>query len=610
MRFVLDVSANNNTYKANDALVVKFSDAFKLIGSIESITFDFTPPDTASNGHDVSIRWSYDGMVWSAWEDWITQTAQSPNQQDLINQIITNRDSFYLEFRLVRYGTDVGTRTLTLATMEFGSKAAPEQMVESPFGNTSCYAQCSPSQNFYTGVKIDADPRLLFQPYNLMNPAINFYREAACAVSEMFGHCVRYFKTQADVSSADAVLKEYSLFNVTDVKDIKIMVPDNTFPDNAIAFFPYDMDFGEGLEIHIVRDHFERAFGVDDLPEQKDYLYFPLIDRMFEVHSAYLYRDFMMSQVYYKVMLYKWQDKLNVMRDIKEINDYVDNLTENFDEVLQPEVNKEFLQITKPDQYASSSMNNVGGFDNVRYLVNKDLVIKAYDLNNYFTVVGKYFYELNNGIKQNDLAVKYKLVVNRPQSEHTAFSAWFKPLKSNWTTQSNTYDTLINGYNTSESKGYQINLLYSNVNNLVVTSGIEVKINGQTLQFNQDFPKLNRDEWYAIVFNQLNDFSQASIHIWKMKWTVAAPTAQKTTDLQLLYTQNVPMVAEEVKPTTTNFTLIGGTIGITNIRIWKESIEEEKQPIILNQYVVRDSHLSLAIDNAIIPLRLVKEYVR
>jgi len=490
MRFVLDISANNNTYKANDALVVKFSDSFKLIGSIESVTFDFTPPDTASNGHDVSIRWSYDGMVWSAWEDWITRTAQSTNQQNLINQIITNRDSFYLEFRLVRYGTDVGTRTLTLAAMEFASKAAPEQMVESPFGNTSCYAQCSPSQNFYTGVKIDADPRLLFQPYNLMNPAINIYREAACAVSEMFGHCVRYFKTQADVASADAVLKEYSLFNVTDVKDIKIMVPDNTFPDNAIAFFPYDMDFGEGLEIHIVRDHFERAFGVDDLPEQKDYLYFPLIDRMFEVHSAYLYRDFMMSQVYYKVMLYKWQDKLNVMRDIKEINDYVDNLTENFDEVLQPEVNKEFLQITKPDQYASSSMNNVGGFDNVRYLVNKDLVIKAYDLNNYFTVVGKYFYELNNGIKQNDLAVKYKLVVNRPQSEHTAFSAWFKPLKSNWTTQSNTYDTLINGYNTSESKGYQINLLYSNVNNLVVTSGIEVKINGQTLQFNEDFPKL------------------------------------------------------------------------------------------------------------------------
>lgn len=607
MRFVLDISANNNTYKANDALVVKFSEPFKLVGSIESISFDFSPLDTAENGHNISIRWSYDGMVWSAWEAWSTQTTSAANQQDLINQIITDHDSFFLEFRLIRYGSDVGTRTLTLMAMEYESRNPAEQVIESPFGKTSCYAQCSPSQNFYTGVRIDCDPRLLFQPYNLMNPAINFYREASCAVSEMFGHCVRYFKTQADTASADAVLKEYSLFNVTDVKDIKIMVPDNTFPDNAIAFLPYDMDFGEGLEVHIVRDHFERAFGVDDLPEQKDYLYFPLLDRMFEVHSAYLYRDFMMSQVYYKVMLFKWQDKLNVMRDIKEINDYVDNLTENFDEVLQPEVEKEFLQITKPDQYSTV---NIGGFDNVRSLVNKDLQIKTYDLNNYFTVVGKYFYELHTGIKQNDLAVKYKLAVNRPSTEHTAFSAWFKPVKSNWKTQPNTYDTLINGYNDDESKGYQINLLYENVNNSIVTSGIEVKINNQTLTFNQNFPQLNREEWYAIVFNQLNDFSQASVHIWKMKWSQTAPTAQKTTDLQLLYTQSVALVPEDVKPTSTTFSLVGGTIGLTNVRIWKESIEEEKQPIVLNQYVVRDSHLALAIDNAIPPLRLVKEYVR
>jgi hypothetical protein len=331
MRYLLNISANNNTYKANDTLVVKLSEAFNLIGSIQSISFDFAPLDTAENGHDISIRWSYDNMVWAAWESWSVHTTPVANQQEIIDRIITNHDSFFLEFRLTRYGTDVGTRTLTQMAMEFESRNSAEQMVESPFGKSSCYAQCSPSQNFYTGVRIDCDPRLLFQPYNLMNPAINFYREAACAVSEMFGHCVRYFKTQADTASADAVLKEYSLFNVTDVKDIKIMVPDNTFPDNSISFLPYDMDFGEGIEIHIVRDHFERAFGVDDLPEQKDYLYFPLIDRMFEVHSAYLYRDFMMSQVYYKVMLYKWQDKLNVMRDIKEINDYVDNLTENFD---------------------------------------------------------------------------------------------------------------------------------------------------------------------------------------------------------------------------------------------------------------------------------------
>jgi hypothetical protein len=314
-----------------------------------------------------------------------------------------------------------------------------------------------------------------------------------------------------------------------------------------------------------------------------------------------------MSQVYYKVMLYKWQDKLNVMREIKEINDYVDNLTENFDEILQPEVDREFANITKPDQYTTV---NIGGFDKVRSLINKDLQIKTYDLNNYFTVVGKYFYEMNSGIRQNDLAVKYKLTVNRPSTENTAFSAWFKPLKSNWKTQVNTYDTIINGYNEDESKGYQINLKYANVNGSIVTTGIQLKINGQILEFNQNFPQLNREEWYSIVVNQLNEFKQASIHIWKMKWSATSPTSQKTTDLQLVFTQNLPLVVEDVHPTSTNFSLLGGTYGITNVRVWKETIEEEKQPLILNQYVVRDSHLAIITDNAIPPLRMVREYVR
>jgi hypothetical protein len=41
-----------------------------------------------------------------------------------------------------------------------------------------------------------------------------------------------------------------------------------------------------------------------------------------------------------------------------------------------------------------------------------------------------------------------------------------------------------------------------------------------------------------------------------------------------------------------------------------ESMEEEKQPVTLNQYVVRESRYALLIDNAIPPLRMVKEYVR
>jgi hypothetical protein len=440
-----------------------------------------------------------------------------------------------------------------------------------------------------------------------MAPGIQLYRDLSCAVSEMFGHCVRYFKTQARLESADTVLKEYSLFDVTDVKDIKIMVPDNAFPDNAVRFIPFDMDFGEGLEVHIVKEHFERAFGQDDLPEQKDYLYFPLIDRMFEVHSAYLYRDFMMGEYYYKVMLYKWQDKLNVMRP-PEIDAYVDSLTDNFDEILQPEIDREFLEITKPQQYTTVS---VGGFDHVRSLINQTLKIETKDLTNYFTVVGKYFYDMN-GHQERELAVKYKQSVNRGATSNTGFSMWFKTTKTTFLKpQLNTDDILIDGYNESETKGYRLTMNYipGTTANSAITGSITAKVNDVDLEFDS-IPQLKPESWYGIVFNHMNDFSQGALYIWEMKYNPNQPSQNKTTALRLIYTKVIDIDPVNVNPTNTFYQLYTGTFGLTNVRVWKESIEEEKQPLLLNQYVVRDSDQTLLIDNAIPPLRMVKEFVR
>jgi hypothetical protein len=369
---------------------------------------------------------------------------------------------------------------------------------------------------------------------------------------------------------------------------------------------PFDMDFGDGLEVHIVREHFQRAFGYDDLPEQKDYLYFPLIDRIFEVHSAYLYKDFMAAEAYYKVMLYKWQDKANVMRENPEIAQYIDDLTEDFDEILQPEIDKEFIDITKPLQYNTTS---VGGFDKVRNKINENLVIEVKDLTNYFTVVGKYFYDLPKSMSWGDLAVKYKLPVNRTVKENTAFSMWFKTTKSTFVNSPQTYDIMLDGYSDLENKGYRITLDYSpgTAPNSAVAKGITVKVNEFTKTF--DIPQLNKDTWYALVVNHMNDFSQLSIHVWEMKYNPNQPTQNKTTDLRLFYTGHVTIEPEAVNYNGT-YELRSGSLGITNVRIWSESIEEEKQPIVLNQYVVKDSRYALLIDNAIPPLRMVKEYVR
>jgi hypothetical protein len=314
-----------------------------------------------------------------------------------------------------------------------------------------------------------------------------------------------------------------------------------------------------------------------------------------------------MGEYYYKVMLYKWQDKLNVMRP-PEIDQYVDELTENFDEILQPEIDREFQEVTKPQQYRTIS---IGGFDHVRSVINKELIIQNSDLTNYFTVVGKYFYEMDKILDQTELAVKYKLSVNRAITDNTAFSMWMKIKKSNFNPQVNTYDNLLYGYNSTENKGYKLNLNYSagTTANSAITSSVDLVINQQTYNF-ASLPELKIDKWYGLVVNHMNEFSQAAVYIWEMKFNPNQPTQNKTTDLRLIYSKVVSITPVEVNPSSTSFQLLAGTYNSTNIRIWKESIEEEKQALLLNQFVVRDSDQTLLIDNVIPPLRMVKEYVR
>lgn len=611
MKFDFIIESNNITYNSGDTLLIDFSQKFQYVTSIENISIDFSPVDTTADGHDVYLRWSYDTdptdkatgspkVVYSSWVPYSVNAILNENLSDTYSKIISRDNTFLLQFKVVRRGTLSGARSITRVVIDYTKGNAPETS-ETPIIKESCKATSCPSTNFSSGITIKADPSLLFKPYEIMNPAIKIYQEMSCAVSEMFGHCVRYFKTTAKVNSADTVLKEYSLFSVTDVKDIKILVPDNQFPDNAVQFTPFDMDFGDGLEVHIVREHFERAFGTTRLPEEKDYLYFPIIDRIFEVHSAYLFRDFMASESYYKVMLYKWQDKENVMRENPEIDEYVDELAVSFEDVIGEEMRDDFEKVTKPQQYKTIS---IGGYDHIRSSINELLFIETKDISNYFTIVAKYNYNLSHKMSLGDVAVQYKLKPNRSIDQNTAFSMWFNTVKTNLTL--NTSDTLLDGYDTTTNKGYNLSLNYVNS----ITDNITLKINSQTITFT-NLPELIKNDWYAVVVNHMNEFSQASIHIWKMKYDPNKDGVgqEKTTDLKLVYTQTVDITPEEVK-TDKPFCLRSSTLNITNVRIWKESLEEEVQPITLNQYVVRDNNLSLMIDNAIPPLRMIKSYVR
>lgn len=600
MKFSYIINANNTTYNNGDILRVDFIEDFSNIKSIDSINFKFSAEPSPTIYHEIYVRWSYDvlsigknvskpNVVWSAWTPLVIEGGVIADANVLFQKIVKEDGiPFDLQFKCVRVSTQSGIITLDSIDINYTQSYILDDI---KINNDSCsIAHCSNTSNLSSGILINSSDNL-FSPYALTDPAKKLYFDMCCAVSDMFGHCVRYFKTKPRVDSGDVILKEYSVFDVSDVKDIKILIPDNELPDNAIKYIPYDMDFGDSFEIHIVKSQFQLAFGQNSLPEEKDFLYFPLMDRTYEVHSAYALKDFMGIEAYYKVSLFKWQDKQNILKNT-EIENYLDDLHTNLEEILQPKTNEEFIKITKPQQNQTSI---VGQSDYIRSSINPKMQIIKEDIKNYYTIIGQSYYDLKTRLLANEIALTYKISAKQGLSENRAFTMWFKP-KHNLNDIDN-YVTLISGYNYDTNEGHLLRLKYEMGN----IQSIQIYLNSTLYEFN-DIPILAQ-KWYFITANIMSEFGQIALYIYEM-----SDSSKKTTNLNLLYSKTFDMIPLNIDGPT--YKLISGGINLTNIRIWSQSIEEEKHSIIANQYIVKDSHLALLIDNAIKPLNVTRQHVK
>lgn len=640
----INFTSNNITYRDGDSLIVSFDGPFTSVDQFISYTETTSPVQTDNDYLITNVRWSKDAQTWSPW---ILVTKNPNGTKNFPNIEFDAGSSINLEFKYIRVSQPEpptpNSITLDNITLEFSTKASSESgYIEPP-------AKICPSGDYYKGIRIDCEDGQLFRVYDLMGPAIQLNRELALTVSEMFGWNVCYFKVAADGRTKDVILKEYSLYNVSDIKNIRVVVPDNQFPDNKITFTPFDMNFEEGFEVHIVKEDFERAFGYCIRPEERDYLYFPLENRLYKVEEPYLYKDFMRDGVYYKANLVKWQDSQNIINTgataSEEAAVVIDDITQNFD-IFNDEKEKEFTQITKPLQYNTI---NLGPYDFVRSEMNEKLAIDKHDINNYFTIVAKYAYNLNS-IDYNDLAIRYKTEVDVKENEDRVYMFWMRanrqvfenpalgpeivnkyPVGSSY--HGLLYDTIFDGTGGGTS-GIQINLQYGDTNGdkAYVTKGFEVIVNGESKQFNtnylqpwpnQSFPNLLIDakqydqtqlvdsrKWFAFVLNVSNEYQTMNLNVWEMQFDATKPAyVQQTTQLKLIFGETKEMDKQTINPGA-YYELKGWPGQVTNVRLLTELINEENQPLMLNRYTVRDNQYARMIDNALPPLKMTREPVR
>ena len=108
---------------------------------------------------------------------------------------------------------------------------------------------------------------------------------------------------------------------------------------------------------------------------------------------------------------------------------------------------------------------------------------------------------------------------------------------------------------------------------------------------------LLKGEWYAATINLNNLAKQLSLFLYNTVELAGAINPNETSDLKSIFIDTETIPATGVTDGYA-WKLNGCLSDLTNIRIWSQPIEEELQELILSQYVVKDSHLALLLDNA------------
>lgn len=525
-----------------------------------------------NNKFDYEFRWSQTGGSFSEF----SELNKTSNIGDLFSLDFNGSLPLYLDLK-AEVSALSGGNSLSLISITYTTEtgdgiveACPNFCVEclDPFAMDGC-----------ANIIVEECNDNLFNPYNL-SKSTKFVKQISGLVNNIFGHEVNYFRTEPDMRTEDVTLMEYSLHNVVDNQTIKILVPGNEFPEESITFDIFGMDFAD-FEIHITQEEFDRAFGERDsngnliksrYPRSKDYMYIPIINRMYEVHTIALADEFNKTNSYWRVMLKKYQERTSVAKN--EFDSATDVLTTGIEEIFGERQREEQEKDTNPQQFQTV----ISAYkDGIRKFYNKSLDIIDFDLKNRWTVISKNYYDLSK-IAENEIAIEYEENSSLEVGKNIAFSAWFNPRFS-----SGSGDHFIIGDSTALT-GFKT---YIN------DTEFKVMVNGNTTTFNHG---LNLSQkWYGFILNISNEFSSISLSI----YTINDTGLPQSSSGKLLEEFNEVKSLNEIWNSNSKFQLRGNGMYMTNIRIFNQMIEEEQRSNILNQYIVRDNQLSRVIDNAI-----------
>ena len=594
-KFALTFTNNNTLGNLGSYRIISYEIPFTGVQSIQDIT-DSVSGETPGYFAKRSFRYSKDGSVWSLWIDFVPSN-QSPENMGLIRSISFDPTlQYFFEFRYMVVDTPDFSPQLP-----DGAAISPVITINSFDVIINFYVNPDPyngfnirpvnglcSDEFYTIPVLFQNTAYTFDPYNI-NRGIALYQDLSNMVNNVFGHMVNYFRVVPQSRSKDVVLKEWTIFEVQQEKCLKVLVPNNVFPDNKVNFNQFGIDFEQPFEVQIDRGYWESFFGKGTMPQKRDVLFFQINNRIYEIQSSYIFRDFMQQPLYFKVLLIKYQPKADTLIP-DDTSELLDSLTISTEELFGEDMKNEIEKVTKPQQYVTITFDS----DPIREKVLRTLPITGASLYTNWVLVSENFYALTHPFLQyagtSVEAVRYRVKASQAAGDSRAFTCWFQPLYN--TKTSDKTRPLLRGLNQS-GLGVNIDLIFSNTSS---PSQIVLTLNANQYIFNLQ-KALNKDTWYSLVVNWSNEFSQASVDLYIQQYN-------SSNLLRISHEQKI--IVPAVFDTDTNYSLMTSALNLTNIRLFDEMLEEEHHNIVLNQMVVKDSNKAIIIDNAKPILRLAK----
>lgn len=638
--------SSNTVNEVGESILITLIAPYERVLKVLSFT-DSVLGEDSYNFFKKEFRWSIDDVTYS---DYLNLT-----DENLYSLNLDPVNPFWIQYRYTVESLESG-HEMTFESISLEVLTEQGTLVVVPQ-----YECCSGEEaNICNNLVLECCGNEIWNPYNI-GGAISTYRFLSKAVSDIFGFCVQYYKTEADQRSKDVVLKEYTLFNVIKSSEVKIMVPDNALPTREIAFSPLMLDYAmDVFEIHIVKSEFEQIFGRGTKPEEGDYLYFPIMQKLYEVNSIARPDDFMYDSSYWRVGLITYQQRNNFAFSDQNIEFEVEALVSNMDD-FEAEVIKEEKIITKPQEYKTIGTE---GNDYIRRSLLKKLIIKEEKIYNNWTVIGKYYYNLAS-LTAGERGIIYRYNSGITENDSRSFTYWFRPAFSKPIYPNVNIVSINNNGGLAE---IVVSAIGYSVGDFIVIEGTQdynglseiVEISGSSYTIDRDFVSSNinvgarlhkeekcnfikyesdtityfsisytknyyvveidgmkyvfdlttnsaalvNNQWYAVVINFSNIFQQLSLFLWKSQTLIGSNDPVRNVELDNIYTSTYQTLSKVTIPSGNNWGIYGCNMAFTNFRIFTQPIEIEQQSLVLSQYVVKNTDLADIVDNASPQLRL------